>query len=129
MLDQAGTTECSPEAPCFHPPPQARRVRQPIPDDWEAYHPHTNVVWLHYLLVKLLEKLSKRKRATKVINQSTSHGRLMAWENAILALPSAEEYVIQHVLPHLDRVTEAPRKVRRVEQPPTRKPHGRKQCR
>ncbi|KAL3199637.1 hypothetical protein MRX96_001392 [Rhipicephalus microplus] len=33
MLDQAGTTERSPEAPCFHPPPQTRRVRQPIPEN------------------------------------------------------------------------------------------------
>lgn len=86
-------------------------------DDWEAYRPHTNVLWLHYLLTKLLKKLPKTKQVTDVVEPSTSRGRLVAWVDVILLFSSAEAFVAQQVIPHLERDAEAPRRVRRVQRP------------
>ncbi|KAL1431982.1 hypothetical protein MTO96_013654 [Rhipicephalus appendiculatus] len=57
------------------------------------------------------------------VHQSRSTGRLGRGNPGSPA--SAEEFVAQHVLPHLERAAEAPRKARRAEQPPTREPHAR----
>ncbi|XP_049271364.1 uncharacterized protein LOC125758345 [Rhipicephalus sanguineus] len=66
-------------------------------DDWEAYHPHTNVLWLSYVLQKLWNKLPRTKQAAKA---STSRGRLAAWADAMLA-PSAEAFVDEYVATQL----------------------------
>ncbi|XP_072141945.1 uncharacterized protein [Dermacentor andersoni] len=86
-------------------------------DDWEAFRPHTNVLWLHYLLMKLLHKLPKTKQVTEVIEPSSSRGRLSAWMDVILSFPSAEQFVVEQVLPHLERDAEAPRRAKRAERP------------
>ena len=40
-----------------------RIMRQETNRDWTGYYPKTNVVWLHYLAMKLLTKLPKTKSA------------------------------------------------------------------
>ncbi|KAH7980251.1 hypothetical protein HPB49_014110 [Dermacentor silvarum] len=86
-----------------------RTMKQQNSGDWEAYRPHTNVLWLHYLLTKLLKKLPKTKQVADVVEPSTSRGRLAAWEDVILSFSSAEEFVAQQVIPHLERDAEVPR--------------------
>lgn len=88
-------------------------------DDWEAYRPHTNVLWLHYLLKKLFQKLPKTKQVADVVEPSTSRGRLAAWMDGILSFPSAEGFVAEQVIPLLERDAEAPRRAKRVRQPQT----------
>ncbi|XP_070385238.1 serine/threonine-protein kinase haspin-like [Dermacentor albipictus] len=78
-------------------------------DDWEDFRPHTNVLWLHYLLTKLFQKLPKDKAGRGGLGPSPSRGRLAAWMDAMLSFPSAEQFVVEQVLPHLERDAEAPR--------------------
>ncbi|KAJ3556717.1 hypothetical protein NM688_g1869 [Phlebia brevispora] len=47
-----------------------RMMKRHISNSWEAYHPLTNVMWLHYLAVKLLN--AKRLRAPAVPRKSTA---------------------------------------------------------
>ncbi|KAH6945038.1 hypothetical protein HPB50_006959 [Hyalomma asiaticum] len=103
-----------------------RIMRDENGNDWEAYHPHSNVVWLHYLLQKLLDRLPTTKPAVKAKYRSTGRSRMVAWADAILALQSVEEFAAQHVLPHLERDAEAHHKRRRSSGLQTRKPHYRK---
>ncbi|XP_070389463.1 uncharacterized protein [Dermacentor albipictus] len=98
-----------------------RTMKEHNGDDWEAFRPHTNVLWLHYLLTKLFRKLPKRKQVSQ---PSTSRGRLAAWMDVILSLPSAEQFVVGQVLPHLERDAEAPRRATRAKGPHTEQPHA-----
>ncbi|KAL1424412.1 hypothetical protein MTO96_020199 [Rhipicephalus appendiculatus] len=88
-------------------------------NDWEAYHPHTNVLWLSYVLQKLYNKLPSTRQAAKA---STSRGRLAAWADALLTLPSAEAFVAEHVAPQLEPDVEAHPKTKRGERPQTEEP-------
>nr|XP_037289756.1 serine/threonine-protein kinase haspin-like [Rhipicephalus microplus] len=91
-------------------------------DDWEAYHPRTNALWLSYLLHKLTDKLPRTKQAAKV---STSGGRLASWADALLALPSAEALVVEHVALQLERKAEVLPEERRRKGPQTKEPDAR----
>ncbi|XP_075534472.1 uncharacterized protein LOC142568356 [Dermacentor variabilis] len=98
-----------------------RIMKEQNGDDWEAFRPHTNVLWLHYLLMKLLQKLPKTKQVAEVVQPSTSRGRLAVWMDVILSFPSAEQFVVEQVIPHLERDAEAPRRAKR---PQTEEPHA-----
>ncbi|XP_037573195.1 serine/threonine-protein kinase haspin-like [Dermacentor silvarum] len=101
-----------------------RIMKEQNGDDWEAYRPHTNVVWLHYLLKKLFQKLPKTKQVADVIEPSTSRGRLAAWMDVILSFPSAEGFVAEQVIPLLERDAEAPRRAKCARQPQTEDPRA-----
>lgn len=91
--------------------------------DWEAYNPHTNVLWLGFVLKKLLYKLPTTKQVHKTM--ATSRGRLATWKKTIPSQPSAKEFVAQHVVPHLERGVEAQRKAKRAVRPRAKKPPAR----
>ncbi|XP_075736659.1 uncharacterized protein LOC119161804 isoform X3 [Rhipicephalus microplus] len=91
-------------------------------DDWEAYHPRTNALWLSYLLQKLTNKLPRTKQVAKGF---TSGGRLASWTDAVLALPSAEAFVVEHVALQPKRKAEALTKKRRWERPQNKEPDAR----
>ncbi|KAL3224944.1 hypothetical protein MRX96_049411 [Rhipicephalus microplus] len=99
-----------------------RTMKDENGDDWEAYHPRTNALWLSYLLHKLSDKLPRTKQAAKV---STSGGRLASWADALLALPSAEALVVEHVALQLERKAEVLPEERRRKGPQTKKPDAR----
>ncbi|XP_065301856.1 uncharacterized protein [Dermacentor albipictus] len=79
-------------------------------DDWEAFRPHTNVLWLHYLLTKMFQKLPKDKAGRGGLGSSPSRSRLASWMDAILSFPSAEQFVVEQVIPLLERDAETPRR-------------------
>ncbi|EIW61678.1 uncharacterized protein TRAVEDRAFT_163113 [Trametes versicolor FP-101664 SS1] len=89
-----------------------RMMRQHNGDAWEDYRPLTNVMWLHYLAVKLLK--SKRLRAPAAARKSTAAAPAAAFSerDCYECLKEVEALLAQCLAP------QAPRKGRRKTQAP-----------
>ncbi|KAL1946497.1 hypothetical protein VTO73DRAFT_14601 [Trametes versicolor] len=90
-----------------------RMMRQHNGDAWEDYRPLTNVMWLHYLAVKLLK--SKRLRAPAAARKSTAAAPAAAAfseRDCYECLKEVEALLAQCLAP------QAPRKGRRKTQAP-----------
>ncbi|XP_029829004.3 serine/threonine-protein kinase haspin [Ixodes scapularis] len=67
-----------------------RLMKQHNGNDWKSFSPYTNVLWLHYLLQKLLQEKHYRKTG---IRHNAAVGRLCNWANLVLLCNSASEFV------------------------------------
>ncbi|EEC15215.1 hypothetical protein IscW_ISCW021594 [Ixodes scapularis] len=67
-----------------------RLMKQHNGNDWKSFSPYTNVLWLHYLLQKLLQEKDYRKTG---IRHNAAVGRLCNWANLVLLCNSASEFV------------------------------------
>ncbi|XP_061423273.1 serine/threonine-protein kinase haspin isoform X2 [Lethenteron reissneri] len=65
-----------------------RMMRNENNNNWAAYSPHTNVLWLHYLAGKMLHGVNCRQR-----RQVSPRKRLERFARDALAFPSATELV------------------------------------
>ncbi|XP_063987618.1 uncharacterized protein LOC135167889 isoform X2 [Diachasmimorpha longicaudata] len=68
-----------------------RLMREQVENNWQAFEPVTNVLWLHYTLGKLLTAVRYKRKGTK-IHQSYMT-RLQALKNVILDYNSAFDFV------------------------------------
>ncbi|XP_057699502.1 uncharacterized protein haspin [Corythoichthys intestinalis] len=65
-----------------------RNMREENSNNWNNYHPHSNVLWLHYLSSKLL---SMRYRRTAVKGNKDTQKELAGFHDNILQCTSATE--------------------------------------
>ncbi|KAF8663418.1 hypothetical protein AX16_000990 [Volvariella volvacea WC 439] len=66
-----------------------RLMRDYIGDGWEGFNPLTNVMWLHYLAIKLL--LSKRLKVPSLSRNGTSKGTLHTSSTSLSPLEFTEK--------------------------------------
>ncbi|KAG0443618.1 hypothetical protein HPB47_014712 [Ixodes persulcatus] len=71
-----------------------RSMKRHNGNNWEPYCPRSNILWLNYLLGKLIGKCGKRK--------SKATAQLIDWHAAILESHSASQFVADHVVPKFD---------------------------
>ena len=65
---------------------------------WSSFNPYTNVLWLHYLLDKLIAEVAYKYKKTKLHKQSLS--QLRSLKSKILDYQSAKHFVIEEgILP------------------------------
>ena len=67
-----------------------RKMRDLNGNDWETFHPQTNIFWLEYMLHKLIEKKYTRSR-TKEHQQSMA--KLQSLKQIILDFESTKDFV------------------------------------
>ncbi|KAM9819077.1 uncharacterized protein haspin [Syngnathus typhle] len=65
-----------------------RHMREENGNDWNSYHPHSNVLWLHYLCSKLL---SMRYRGTGGKSSKDALKELTQFKDTVLQFTSATE--------------------------------------
>ncbi|XP_061686772.1 uncharacterized protein haspin isoform X2 [Syngnathoides biaculeatus] len=65
-----------------------RLMREENGNEWEAFHPHSNVLWLHYLCSKLLS-MKFRRAAGKAVEDARK--RLTFFRDRVLRYASATE--------------------------------------
>ncbi|XP_031416225.1 uncharacterized protein haspin isoform X2 [Clupea harengus] len=70
-----------------------RKMREENSNEWSEYHPHTNVLWLHYLTDKLLGM--KYKSSAQGAQARALKSSLCAFHGDLLAFQSATD-VLQH---------------------------------
>ncbi|KAK8779544.1 hypothetical protein V5799_019115 [Amblyomma americanum] len=68
-------------------------------NNWETYEPVTNVMWLHYLLVKMITKCAPRSKSDPDESGAGARSALAAWAATIRDFPSASAFVAQNLLP------------------------------
>ncbi|KAL2084129.1 hypothetical protein ACEWY4_019647 [Coilia grayii] len=73
-----------------------RKMREENENNWSEYHPHTNVLWLHYLTDKLLAM--KYKGGARSAQARTIKSSLQSLHRDLLAFRSATEVLKQSVL-------------------------------
>ncbi|XP_064474296.1 serine/threonine-protein kinase haspin-like isoform X2 [Ornithodoros turicata] len=67
-----------------------RLMRKSNKNNWESYNPYSNVLWLHYLIDKLLQ------HRTNVIDHNEVWQQLLSWSKLLLTCSSATDFVINH---------------------------------
>ncbi|XP_077514345.1 uncharacterized protein LOC144125117 isoform X3 [Amblyomma americanum] len=71
-----------------------RHMKQHNQNDWKSFRPYTNVLWLHYLSRKLLDKTY----CVRSRQQSSTLAELRQWSDAVvLKCPSAKEVFLKCV--------------------------------
>ncbi|CAG0914650.1 unnamed protein product [Notodromas monacha] len=73
-----------------------RDMRDITGDRWEEFHPRTNVLWLMYLVEKLLYRCKYAK--TRELKHKTGRPLLRNFKKALVDAQSATDFVIQNVL-------------------------------
>ena len=68
-----------------------RMMREHTNDEWELFHPKTNVMWLHYLLDKLTKEVSYKNKKSKMHQNAIKKMRQVM--NGILNFNSAYDYI------------------------------------
>ena len=71
-------------------------MQQKNNNEWEHYEPYTNVLWMHYILHKMIKGVRYGSTATKV--HKTSIQKLIKLKNKILTYTSVEEIVNKEFL-------------------------------
>ena len=66
-------------------------MRSEVKDKWEKYQPTTNIMWLHYLLKKLISEVPYKNKKTQVHKKAMKE--LKQLEKEIMEFPSASVYV------------------------------------
>jgi serine/threonine-protein kinase haspin len=66
-----------------------RKMRDAVQDDWSLFCPKTNILWLHYILSKILDGMVKEPKRSK--NKDRGKDRLEALFAQILNYNSCEE--------------------------------------
>lgn len=66
-------------------------MQQKNNNEWEHYEPHTNVLWMHYILHKMVTAVRYARTTTKV--HKTSMRQLIKFKNTILKYKSVDELV------------------------------------
>ncbi|KYN31245.1 Putative serine/threonine-protein kinase haspin like protein [Trachymyrmex septentrionalis] len=69
-----------------------RLMRDKIQNDWRKFEPYTNVLWLHYILDKMITAVRYKKKNLKVHKHAVI--RLKEFKDIILNYNSAYDFVI-----------------------------------
>ncbi|KYN28951.1 Putative serine/threonine-protein kinase haspin like protein [Trachymyrmex cornetzi] len=69
-----------------------RLMRDTIQNDWRKFEPYTNVLWLHYILDKMITAVRYKKKNLKVHKHAVI--RLKEFKDIILNYNSAYDFVI-----------------------------------
>ena len=69
----------------------SRLMRTEVNDKWEKYQPKTNILWLHYLLKKLIHEVPYKNKKTQVHKKAMKV--LKQLEQDILNFTSASVFV------------------------------------
>ncbi|XP_012059508.1 PREDICTED: uncharacterized protein LOC105622705 [Atta cephalotes] len=69
-----------------------RLMRDKIQNDWRKFEPYTNVLWLHYILDKMITAVRYKKKNLKVHKHAVI--RLKEFKDIILNYDSAYDFVI-----------------------------------
>ncbi|XP_047500319.1 uncharacterized protein LOC125046573 [Penaeus chinensis] len=70
-----------------------RQMRKANGNDWEKFTPYTNVLWLHYILDKMIGECYYKKVKTKV--HSSNLAQLRKLKGKMLSCESATDFVFQ----------------------------------
>ncbi|XP_036149201.1 uncharacterized protein LOC105838777 isoform X4 [Monomorium pharaonis] len=69
-----------------------RLMRDKLQNNWQKFEPYTNVLWLHYVLDKMIMAVRYKKKNLKIHKQALI--RLKELKNTILNYDSAYDFVI-----------------------------------
>lgn len=67
-----------------------RSMKEENGNCWSGYHPHTNVLWLHYVADKLIKEMKYKKKPTTPTMKST-HKKLLHFHKEVLKFHSARD--------------------------------------
>ncbi|XP_010187329.1 PREDICTED: serine/threonine-protein kinase haspin [Mesitornis unicolor] len=67
-----------------------RQMKEENSNSWADYHPHSNVLWLHYLSEKLLKDMGYKKKKLTSVSRKTKQ-QLVKFHNEVLSFESAKE--------------------------------------
>ncbi|XP_019366745.1 PREDICTED: serine/threonine-protein kinase haspin [Gavialis gangeticus] len=67
-----------------------RKMKEENSNSWSDYHPHSNVLWLHYLADKLLNSMGHAHKPT-TSSQRAVKKRLQNFHNEVLNFSSAQD--------------------------------------
>ncbi|XP_078527561.1 serine/threonine-protein kinase haspin [Lissotriton helveticus] len=67
-----------------------RSMKEENGNCWSGYHPHTNVLWLHYVADKLIKEMKYKKKPTTPLMKST-HKKLLHFHKEVLKFHSARD--------------------------------------
>ncbi|XP_046744145.1 serine-rich adhesin for platelets isoform X2 [Diprion similis] len=68
-----------------------RMMQDKIGNDWQKFEPYTNILWLHYVLDKMITALRYKRQSTKVHKEAIS--RLQELKDIVLDYESAFDFV------------------------------------
>ena len=68
-----------------------RMMRSHTNNEWEKFHPKTNVMWLHYMLDKLTGEVLYKNKKSKA--HASALGKMRHVKNSFLQFDSAYAYV------------------------------------
>ena len=66
-------------------------------NEWETFHPYTNVLWLHYITDKLLNSKTYQHGSDSKAHRS-AQAELRSFSRHLLSHESAEQVVLQSEL-------------------------------
>ncbi len=75
----------------------SRMMKKEVRNEWQGFHPKTNVFWLHYLLDKLLDGVPYKVTKSQVHRKGMA--KLRDLKAKILEYASALEFVREHPPP------------------------------
>ena len=64
-----------------------------VNDNWEQFQPKTNIMWLHYLLDKLINVVPYKNKKSQVHKKAMREMKII--KNSIMAYSSALAYVVE----------------------------------
>lgn len=70
-----------------------RMMKEEVGDEWQEFHPKTNVLWLHYLLDKLLTSVPYKVTKSQIHRKGIA--KLKSLKAKIMEYPSALGYVLE----------------------------------
>lgn len=74
-------------------------------NQWEHFEPYTNILWLHYIILKMIDGARyKRKKTPK---HSKSIALMKNLSNELLTQQSSEQFVIQFYYQNPNEYTKA----------------------
>ncbi|XP_037736370.1 serine/threonine-protein kinase haspin [Chelonia mydas] len=77
-----------------------RQMKEENSNNWADYHPHSNVLWLHYLADKLLKEVNYKRKLSSSSALKGIHKQLRKFHREVLNFSSASDVLLNSSLFH-----------------------------